>query len=257
MVKELPLQNGMVALVDDEDFERCKEFTWTTYLVGPNKTNICVQTNVNNKSLQLTRFILNETNPNTVVTFKDGNSLNFQKSNLKPTTREKLVHTSRGRTGTTSKYKGVHLNKRNNKWIASIRVKGKLHNLGTFSNEEEAAIVYNKAAIKYFGEHAYQNVIGADNNGVRKDMPKALKQSRNSTSSFRGVCYNSTTPRLKNRWMAALKHLNKNNHLGYFETEIGAAKAYDKKALETFGNKAILNFPELKDEYLKELGVHQ
>ena len=32
--------------------------------------------------------------------------------------------------------------------------------------------------------------------------------------------------------------------MGYFSDAITAAKAYDKKAFEAFGEEAILNFPE-------------
>ena len=59
----------------------------------------------------------------------------------------------------TSKYKGVSLNKRNNKWKSGITVNTKIIHLGYFHNEHLAALAYNKAAIKLHGEFAYLNVI--------------------------------------------------------------------------------------------------
>jgi len=46
------------------------------------------------------------------------------------------------RSGMTSKFPGVHLSKRNNKWVAQITIKGKSHQIGTFTTEEDAALAY-------------------------------------------------------------------------------------------------------------------
>ena len=61
-----------------------------------------------------------------------------------------------------------------------------------------------------------------------------------STSAYKGVHWNK---RMK-RWAAAIQFEKKQYHLGYFTDQIAAAKAYDKKAAELFGQFACLNFPE-------------
>ena len=48
-----------------------------------------------------------------------------------------------------SKYKGVCFNKAKGKWLAQISVEGKLHYIGYYDNEEEAAIEYARAVSKY------------------------------------------------------------------------------------------------------------
>jgi group I intron endonuclease len=48
------------------------------------------------------------------------------------------------------------------------------------------------------------------------------------------------------KWRSELKYNRKQIHLGLFVSEIEAAKAYDKKAIEMLGNKAKLNF---QDDY--------
>jgi len=66
-----------------------------------------------------------------------------------------------GRSGKefTSKYKGVHWNKISEKWVATVGVNYKKVFLGGFTSEEEAAVAYNKAATKIFGEYAMLNNI--------------------------------------------------------------------------------------------------
>lgn len=45
------------------------------------------------------------------------------------------------------------------------------------------------------------------------------------------------------RWTASIVHGYKQRHLGTFQTAEDAARAYDAKAVELFGEFAWLNFP--------------
>lgn len=58
----------------------------------------------------------------------------------------------------SSKYKGVSLRK-NGKWLCQIQLNGKKTHIGLFSNENDAAIAYNKKAIQLFGKNATLNII--------------------------------------------------------------------------------------------------
>ena len=57
----------------------------------------------------------------------------------------------------SSKFKGVCWNKENKKWQTKLMFQGQRIHLGYFVNETEAAVAYNKAATKYFGEFAKLN----------------------------------------------------------------------------------------------------
>ena len=61
-----------------------------------------------------------------------------------------------------------------------------------------------------------------------------------SSSRFKGVGYN----REKKKWFAKAYIEGERIWLGYHEEEVAAAKVYDAKAVELFGEFAHLNFPE-------------
>lgn len=65
------------------------------------------------------------------------------------------------------------------------------------------------------------------------------QRPRAGSSSFKGVMF---CPRRK-KWRGQIKFMSRGFHLGYFESEIEAARAYDAAASEHFGEFARLNFP--------------
>ena len=69
----------------------------------------------------------------------------------------------------------------------------------------------------------------------------ARNRSRNSNnkSGFKGVCWNKN----EERWVASIRVNWKLLFLGYFDLAEDAARAYDKAAIEHFGEFAVLNFP--------------
>lgn len=61
------------------------------------------------------------------------------------------------------------------------------------------------------------------------------------SSIYRGVSFSKD----RNRWMSLIGYKKKMKYIGSFKVETEAAKAYDTKAKELFGEFARLNFPEL------------
>ena len=64
--------------------------------------------------------------------------------------------------------------------------------------------------------------------------------SRGGTSHYKGVSWSKE----KRMWKTLIKHNYRSIHIGYFKKEEDAARAYDKKARELFGEFAYLNFSE-------------
>lgn len=63
------------------------------------------------------------------------------------------------------------------------------------------------------------------------------KTSKNNTSGYKGVTWNKS----KNKWKAQIKVDYKNKNLGSYLTAKDAAIAYNKAAVESFGEFALLN----------------
>jgi hypothetical protein len=62
---------------------------------------------------------------------------------------------------------------------------------------------------------------------------------RNGSSRYKGVSLHKPS----GRWRANISSDGKNFFIGSFKSQVGAAKAYDDKARELFGEFAHLNFP--------------
>lgn len=65
-----------------------------------------------------------------------------------------------------------------------------------------------------------------------------LQKPRSSSSIYKGVGWNKQ----HRRWVAWFYAHGRKTHLGNFKTEVEAALAHDKRALNVLGERAELNF---------------
>lgn len=82
--------------------------------------------------------------------------------NLRAATISENTRNRSSAKGSTSKYLGVYLHVYKNRkpiWTSIIRIGKKMKRLGSFKTEELAALSYNKAAVKLWGEFANLNII--------------------------------------------------------------------------------------------------
>jgi len=110
------------------------------------------------QSIYMHRMVLNieNTSRKTVVDHIDHNGLNNQKSNLRFCSNLQNHHNLISRRG-RSVYKGVYFESRTGRWFAQIRINHIGTTLGTFNSEKEAALAYDVAARREFGEFCYTN----------------------------------------------------------------------------------------------------
>jgi len=75
----------------------------------------------------------------------------------------------------------------------------------------------------------------------RQNLQARRKKKADATSKYKGVSWNKANK----KWLARIADFtSKLKYLGCFESELDAANAYDKAALETFGEFAVVNFPK-------------
>jgi hypothetical protein len=94
---------------------------------------------------------------------------------------------------------------------------------------------------KIQGDHIDRNGLNNQRHNLRtaNNQQNSINQiGCNKSSHYKGVYYNKE----KRMFSAQIKHNYKSTHIGHFKDEIEAAKAYDKKAKELFGEFAYLNF---------------
>lgn len=142
-MKEIPLTQGKVALVDDEDFEYLNQWKWYALKTG---NTYYVRTAIypkgekgKQKLIQMHRLIMKPPD-HLEIDHINRNALDNQKHNLRfSTRRDNCCNTCKN-----SKYIGVQ--KHRNKYQAKINFNGNEYKfLGMFKTPEEAHNAYLKA----------------------------------------------------------------------------------------------------------------
>lgn len=182
MTKTVPLYGrkaaGRVALVDDADYELVMQHRW--YVRERHEPGQCpagpyavTGAKRNERVAGTAMHILIMGRP--WVDHIDHDTLNNQRSNLRPATPAENTYHSRPRTGTTSPYKGVHWSSRDRRWQARIKQHGRSIYLGNFTAEKNAALAYDVAARKLFGEFAVLNFPEIEVETVCEPKPRQAK----------------------------------------------------------------------------------
>lgn len=129
-------------------------------------------------------------------------------------------------------------------WRATSRERGGRITLRPYGMIKPHHLILGKPPKGYVVDHINRNPFDCRRDNLRfvtlSQNNMNSSKRKNSTSIYKGVNLHKASK----RWRASLTLDYKYYHLGYFASEVEAAKAYDKKAKELFGEFAHLNFPE-------------
>jgi len=144
--------------VSDCDYEEVSKYNWTQH----NQGYVCAK--INGQMTLLHRFVMSLKTGHTnfsVVDHINHNKYDNTRENLRIVTAAANARNRQKAIGKISQYKGVTrrtLGSGAYRYIARLFTAGnKVHYGGSYKTEAEAAMAYDRLAIKYFGEYACLN----------------------------------------------------------------------------------------------------
>jgi hypothetical protein len=163
---EVPLSQGLVALVDRADLTKIAAHGWHA---ARSRRTFYARTNImrdgKRTSVSMHRFLTGFAETDHV----NGNGLDNRRGNLRAASDAENARNRQAHQGSTSRYKGVSrlVDRRVRKgtgeapltvrWAATIHTEGRSRRIGTFSTEAAAAQAYDEAARRAFGSYARLN----------------------------------------------------------------------------------------------------
>lgn len=231
--KRIPLRGkygvGKYAIVSPKDYENLIKYKWHVHHHGyPERTEKLSNGNIIH--IKMHHQIIGKPPKGLVVDHINGNRLDNRRENLRFCTQRDNARNKGLSKSNTSGYKGVSYNKSRNKWSAYI-LRDDSYHIGYFDTAEEAANAYDYYAKKFYGDFARLNF---------PDKEPVKPKHREYTTKYRGVYWCK-----RDKVFRSQIQVNKKRYtLGSFKTAEAAALAYNKKAKELLGEKAVLNIVE-------------
>lgn len=237
MAKTIELTRGMSAIVDDEDYEWINKWKWqcSTRGYAIRNTNV-IDAGGKKKTVSIHMHrIIAETPQGKITDHINGNQLDNRRCNLRVCSSSQ---NQANKNAISGNYKGVTWWKKGDGWEANICHEGDQMCLGYYKSEIDAAIAYDKAATRLFGEYARLNFPGIDFSSY---MPKRIK--RDGSSKYRGVYWH----RRAEKWCSSISIKGKRYTLGMFASEEEAALAYNEAVCRAYPKSAEFRINQIEE----------
>lgn len=163
--RAIALTKGWAAWVDADDYDALSAFNWSICPGEPHRGPHYAVRRINPEGryaksvcVRMHRVVMGDT----LVDHKEHRDsirvVDNRKSNLRPATADENARNTRKIKVGASQYKGVTQTGRQGQfWQARIRVNGANRELGCYPSPERAALAYDEAAIRYYGDFAWTN----------------------------------------------------------------------------------------------------
>jgi hypothetical protein len=157
---EIPLSQGKVSLIDDDDADRVQDYKWTLFF-NPRNGKRYAKRGIQCKgkkqqTIYLHRFLM-DAPAHLHVDHINGDGLDNRRTNLRLVTPSQNQYNMKRQADTATGFKGVQFDKRKKRYYARITSCGKTYALGGHSTAEAAAHAYDAKAVELFGEFALLN----------------------------------------------------------------------------------------------------
>ena len=160
MTRTIQLTQGYEAIIDDEDYEAVSKHKWCA--IVKRGGHVYATTNMiwrsqNRRTVAMHQFIIAPP-PRTPVDHRDRDTLNNRRSNLRVcTSGQNAANSKLYKNKTGSRFKGVRRNPKTGLWRSEIQAQNKVHWVGSFDCDVEAALAFDDAARHHHGEFASTN----------------------------------------------------------------------------------------------------
>jgi hypothetical protein len=164
-MKEIPLTQGQVALVDDADYEELSKYKWQAirdrhsqgfYAARFDTVGKPINGKKQRKMIQMHRAIMGAVLGEKVDHIHH-NTLDNRRPELRKCTNAENQQNSQKRHGCISQFKGVTWHKGHRSWYVEVQKGSYRYRRGGFPSERDAALAYDAKARELFGEFALTN----------------------------------------------------------------------------------------------------